>query len=171
MSNKTYYDILNIPHNSNQEEIKKAYKIMAMKFHPDKNTHDTTDKFREISLAYQVLSNLDTKFEYDNNINKLPKNNYEFKRTTLTDPFVLFNNIFSIINNVQQNNEYTKTMIRTIETTLVNKLCPILINELNNINSVPQPQPTQKVYRNITKSSAFIMSDEDLNKLINNTLC
>ena len=168
MSNKTYYDILNIPCNANQEEIKKAYKLMAMKFHPDKNTHNTTDKFREISLAYQVLSNLDTKIEYDNNINKLPKNNYEFKRTTLTDPFVLFNNIFSIINNVQQNDEYTKNIMRTIETTLVNKLCPILMNELNNINSVPQP--TQKVYRNITKSSAFIMSDKDLNTLINDSL-
>jgi DnaJ-class molecular chaperone len=161
MNNKNYYNILNIPHNATQEEIKKAYRIMAMKFHPDKNTHDTSDKFREISSAYQILSNPKTKFEYDNNLNYSQKLNYNFK-----DPFELFNNIFSIINNVYQTDKYNNNTIHNIETALINKLYPILMNELNNINLVP----TQKAHKKMRKCSVFMISDEELDKLIDDSL-
>jgi curved DNA-binding protein CbpA len=56
---KNYYDILEIDKNSDENEIKKSYRKLAVKWHPDKNPDNKDDaekKFKEISEAYQVLS-------------------------------------------------------------------------------------------------------------------
>lgn len=54
---KDYYQILDIPRNASEEEIRKAYKKMAFKFHPDKNkSSEAEEKFKEIAEAYEVLS-------------------------------------------------------------------------------------------------------------------
>ena len=54
---KDYYRILGISRRATQDEIKKAYKKMALKFHPDKNKDPgAEDKFKEIAEAYEVLS-------------------------------------------------------------------------------------------------------------------
>jgi len=67
MSKKDYYDILGVTKNSNPEEIKKAYRKLAMKYHPDRNQEDKTAeaKFKEASEAYQVLSDPKKKSSYD----------------------------------------------------------------------------------------------------------
>ena len=58
MPKKDYYDILGINKKATPEEIKKAYRTLAMKHHPDRNQGDKTaeSKFKEASEAYQVLS-------------------------------------------------------------------------------------------------------------------
>ncbi|KAL3975897.1 hypothetical protein ACER0C_021783 [Sarotherodon galilaeus] len=54
---KDYYKTLGIPKGSNEEEIKKAYRRMALRFHPDKNKDPSAEeKFKEIAEAYEVLS-------------------------------------------------------------------------------------------------------------------
>ena len=65
---KDYYKILGISRDSSQEEIKKAYRSQAMKYHPDKNPGDSASesKFKEISEAYDILSNPQKKNEHDN---------------------------------------------------------------------------------------------------------
>jgi molecular chaperone DnaJ len=67
MSKKDYYDILGVTKKSTPEEIKKAYKSLAMKYHPDRNQGDKTaeGKFKEASEAYQVLSDAKKKSSYD----------------------------------------------------------------------------------------------------------
>lgn len=67
MAKRDYYDILGISKNATADEIKKAYRKMAIKHHPDKNPDDEAaeDKFKEAAEAYEVLSNQDKKARYD----------------------------------------------------------------------------------------------------------
>ncbi|XP_061762389.1 dnaJ homolog subfamily B member 5 [Nerophis ophidion] len=63
---KDYYKTLGIPKGSNEEEIKKAYRRMALRFHPDKNTEaNAEEKFKEIAEAYEVLSDPKKRLVYD----------------------------------------------------------------------------------------------------------
>ena len=67
MNNDTLYDKLLIPQNSSTDDIKKAYRKLSLKYHPDKNRDtDSVQKFHEISEAYEVLSDPIKKQQYDN---------------------------------------------------------------------------------------------------------
>ena len=67
MSERGYYEILGVGKDTSPEEVKKAYRRLAFKFHPDKNTGDkgSEEKFKEISEAYEILSNPDKRATYD----------------------------------------------------------------------------------------------------------
>ena len=67
MSKRDYYDILGVGKNASADEIKKAYRKMALKYHPDKNPDDNNaeEMFKEAAEAYEVLSNQDKKSRYD----------------------------------------------------------------------------------------------------------
>jgi len=60
---KDYYQILGVSQSASQEEIKKAYRKLAHKYHPDKGGNEK--KFKEINEAYQILSDRDKKAQYD----------------------------------------------------------------------------------------------------------
>ncbi len=64
---KDYYQILGVPRNASQDDIKKAYRRLAKKYHPDltKGDKSTEDKFKEISEAYNVLSDAEQRKKYD----------------------------------------------------------------------------------------------------------
>lgn len=66
------YKVLNVDENATMKEIKKAYHILAKQYHPDKNRHDTAEKYDMITYAYHILKNEKTRQEYDmmNNLNK-----------------------------------------------------------------------------------------------------
>lgn len=64
---RDYYDILGIPKSASDEEVKKAYRKLAAKFHPDRNPGDkeAEAKFKELGAAYEVLSDADKRSRYD----------------------------------------------------------------------------------------------------------
>lgn len=63
---KDYYKILNLSRSATDDEVKKAYRKMALKFHPDKNkTPGAEEKFKEVAEAYDVLSDKKKREIYD----------------------------------------------------------------------------------------------------------
>ena len=64
-TSKSYYDILGVTPTSTQDEIKKAYRKLSLKYHPDKNNNETIPLMASINEAYNVLSNEQQKQEYD----------------------------------------------------------------------------------------------------------
>ncbi|SQH77909.1 chaperone Hsp40, co-chaperone with DnaK [Shewanella benthica] len=67
MSKRDYYEVLSVGRESSEREIKKAYKRLAMKFHPDRNPDDkgAEANFKEIKEAYEILTDSDKKAAYD----------------------------------------------------------------------------------------------------------
>merc|ERR1712151_391267 len=68
---KKYYDILEIKEDASNDEIRKAYRRLALKYHPDRNKgneQESSERFREVGNAYEVLSNENSRRDYDRSL-------------------------------------------------------------------------------------------------------
>ena len=105
MSSK-YYDILDINKNASDEEIRKSYKKLAVKWHPDKNPDNKEEaekKFKEISEAYQVLSDPQKKEIYDNYGEDGLKNDGNMGGSPFNSPDDIFKMFFGGRSNFEDN--------------------------------------------------------------------
>ena len=64
-----YYEILGLPINASQEDIKRKYRNLQLQYHPDKDNNLSGGKYEEICHAYEVLSKKESRLEYDNKLN------------------------------------------------------------------------------------------------------
>lgn len=86
---KTLYELLEIQENATQDEIRKAFRQLAIKYHPDKNLDNQSaaeEKFKEIHAAYQILSDTEKKAKYDQ-ILKNNRNNEQRKKDEQKEHF------------------------------------------------------------------------------------
>lgn len=101
---KDYYQILDIPQNSSQEEIKIAFKKQAILWHPDKNPEiDTTEQMQNINEAFLILKDIDARERYDiefnlykTSINNQEKNEqFKDKKSNSSDEYVVNDEILN----------------------------------------------------------------------------
>jgi molecular chaperone DnaJ len=98
MPKRDYYEILGVPKNANKEELKKAYRKLAMQFHPDRNPGDKVaeEKFKEAAEAYEVLNDEEKRAKYDRfGHDGLKSNGFSSSGfTDINDIFSHFSDIF-----------------------------------------------------------------------------
>ena len=96
---RDYYDILGVQKTANAEEIKKAYRKVAMQYHPDRNPNDKAaeDKFKEAAEAYEVLSDPQKRARYDRMGHEGVRGNGMGSQPDMDDIFRNFGDIFGDI--------------------------------------------------------------------------
>ena len=117
-----YYNILGLKKNASDKDIKKAYRKLAMKYHPDKNESKETaeNKFKEINEAYQILSNKEKKDMYD----RYGTTNLDNNNLPNVNPHDVFKNFFGEVDpfskfdddnfiNIERNNININTFHRS----------------------------------------------------------
>src|SRR5512138_3259786 len=96
VTKRDYYEILGVARNASGEEIKRAYRRMAMKYHPDRNQGDADAevKFKECAEAYEILSDNSKRARYDQFGHAGVSGQHDFSHMDVGDIFSLLDDIF-----------------------------------------------------------------------------
>src|SRR5512135_839940 len=92
MAKRDYYEVLHLERTATAEEVKKAYRQLAVKHHPDKNPGDKTaeEKFKEVGEAYEVLGDPQKRAAYD----QYGHAAFDRRAGGFHDPFEVFREVF-----------------------------------------------------------------------------
>src|SRR5260370_40916926 len=93
---RDYYEVLGVTRSASVEEVKRSYRKLAVKFHPDKNPDDphAEEKFKELGEAYAVLMDADKRAPYDRFGHTAFAQGGGFGRGGFHDPFDIFREVF-----------------------------------------------------------------------------
>jgi DnaJ-class molecular chaperone len=174
------YNILNVSKNSTQTEIKKAYKKLAIKYHPDKNIDNKEEaekKFQEISYAYKILSDPDKRRSYN-----ISGDNQDNIFVDNVNPFEMFNNIFqnhvnrfmdfntqnsnlhNLINKLRENGSHIYTGFYNMNNEINNNMNKMdKMNKMNNIKTKNNIPDYEKVNTKFIKKTNKV-SNKKVNK-------
>src|SRR5215217_3757940 len=98
VTKRDYYEILGVTRTASSEEVKRAYRRLAMKYHPDRNNGDSRGeaeaKFKECAEAYEVLSDDTKRHRYDQFGHAGVQGSHDFSHMDVTDIFSMFDDIF-----------------------------------------------------------------------------
>src|SRR6266498_3556132 len=97
VTKRDYYDILGVTRTSSADEIKRAYRRLAMKYHPDRNGDNKAEaeaKFKECAEAYEILSDDQKRRRYDQYGHAGVTGQHDFSHMDVSDIFSLFDDIF-----------------------------------------------------------------------------
>ena len=147
---KNYYKILGVKNNANNQEIKRAYRKLAIKNHPDKGGSD--EKFKEISEAYEILSDDNKRYKYDNNSileTYVGKNPYDLFDEIINKSDRIYmeskvNNI-DIYDDYDLNDNYNNSVFNTL---VFNQSFNQSFNSLNVPNNYSQSIQTMTIVKN-----------------------
>src|SRR3954452_20892838 len=95
---RCYYEVLGVPRQASDDEIRKSYRQCALKYHPDRNQNDpeATVKFKEATEAFSVLSDLDKRARYDQFGHAgVEGGGFDFSGAGMGDIFSQFQDLFS----------------------------------------------------------------------------
>ncbi len=104
MNKRDFYEVMGVPKTASTEEIKAAYRKLAMKYHPDRNpdNKEAEEKFKEAAEAYEVLSNPEKRKQYDQFGYQEAGGGYSSHDMNMNDIFKNFEDIFGDIFGAQQ---------------------------------------------------------------------
>ena len=99
MNKRDFYEVLGVPKTASLDEIKAAYRKLAMKYHPDRNpdNKEAEEKFKEAASAYEVLSDADKRKQYDQFGHQAPGGGFGNQGMNMDDIFTNFEDIFGDI--------------------------------------------------------------------------
>src|SRR3954469_328768 len=98
VTKRDYYEVLSITRTASEEDVKRSYRRLAMKYHPDRNEGDGKTeaelKFKECAEAYEVLSDEHKRARYDQFGHQGVQGAHDFSHMDVGDIFSMFNDIF-----------------------------------------------------------------------------